>query len=98
MGVYRAKKHDMRFHHRFIVTALVSMTLAVASMIYQSRGLPTLHGKLGISIYSLILITVLSGKLFLNRRINRNQHKAIALFGIVLLLFMILNGLFTFVF
>lgn len=50
-GSYMVKKHKIRPHHMFQYTALVLSTLAVSIMIYQSRGLPTVHGKLGFSIY-----------------------------------------------
>jgi uncharacterized membrane protein YozB (DUF420 family) len=98
IGVNRARKHNVKVHHYFIFSALTSMTLAVAIMIYQSRGLSTFQGKLGFSVYLIILVTISSGKLFLDRKITRNYHRSIAIIGISLLLFMILNGLFTFVF
>lgn len=97
-GVYRARRHKMRTHHGFIYITLTLTTLAVALMINESGGLPTVHGKFGFSVYLAILMTALSGKLFFGKKITRNQHKFPAFLAMFLLLLMILHGAFTFVF
>ncbi len=103
LGSYSARKHKTRLHHMFQYTALILSTLAVSIMIYESRGLPTLHGKLGFSVYLFITVTALSGRLFLKRtpllgrKIRRNEHRAIGILAVSLLFLMILYGLFTFV-
>jgi len=97
VGAYGARKHKLRMHHGSVYTAVVLTTLAVVLMLYQSGGLPTIHGKVGFSVYLFILVTALSGRLFLGRRLTRNQHRALAFSAIPLLLFMILYGLSTFV-
>ena len=102
-GSYGARKHKIRAHHVFQYTALALSTLAVSIMIYQSRGLPTVHGKLGFTVYLFISATVLTGRLFLKRtallgkKLKRSEHSAIGFLTMTLLLFMILHGLFTFV-
>jgi uncharacterized membrane protein YozB (DUF420 family) len=103
LGSYSARQHRTRAHHMFQYTALILSTLAVSIMIYESRGLPTLHGKLGFSVYLLITVTALSGRLFLKktpllrRNIRRNEHRAIGILTVSLLFLMILYGIFTFV-
>jgi len=73
-------------------------------MIYESRGLPSIHGRVGFSVFLGILLSVASGRLFfertsiLGKRMKRNQHKIIALAAVALLGFQIMNGLLTFVF
>lgn len=62
-----AKKHKIRPRHAFQYTALALSTLAVSIMVYRSRGLPTVHGKLGFSVYLFIAATALTGRLFLKR-------------------------------
>ncbi len=90
-------------HHRFQYSALVLSTLAVSLMIYESRGLPSVHGKMGFSVLLVILLSVTSGRLFLKRtsvlgkKIKRNQHKFTAVIAVALLGFMVMNGLVTFV-
>lgn len=97
LAVYSAKKHNVRIHHKLVCTAVVLNTLAVALMLYDAGGLPTIHGRIGFSIYLLILITTMSGKLFLNNKLKKNNHRVLAVVAISLLLFMILHGLITFV-
>ena len=104
LGSYSARKHKVKMHHRFQYAALALSTLAVSIMIYESKGLPTVHGKLGFSVYLFIIAAVISGRLFLRRtsllgkKIRRNEHKIIVILAVLLLAFMILNGLITFVF
>jgi len=72
-------------------------------MIYKSRGLPSIHGRAGFSVFLGILFSVTSGRLLLKRtsvlgkKMKRNQHKIIALAALALLGFQIVNGLLTFV-
>jgi hypothetical protein len=98
LGTHNARKHRMKIHHRFVYSAVAFSTLAVTIMLLQSGGLPTLHGKLGFSTYILMSISAFSGRLFLRRRVNRGQHRALASLAMLMLLFTILDGLFTFVF
>ena len=97
VGAYRARGHKVRTHHASVYTAAALATLAVAIMVYESRGLPTIHGRLGFAVYLFVLATVLSGRLFLGGKIRRNQHRALAYSAIFLFIFQILHGLFTFV-
>jgi len=98
-----ARKHKIGPHHAFQYTALALSTLAVSIMVYQSRGLPTFHGKLGFSVYLFIAATAMTGRLFLKRtpllgrKVKRGQHRTIGFLTMASLLFMILHGLFTFV-
>ncbi|MDH5794543.1 MAG: DUF420 domain-containing protein [Candidatus Bathyarchaeota archaeon] len=102
-GSYMARKHKIGPHHAFQYTALALSTLAVSIMVYQSRGLPTFHGKLGFSVYLFIAATAMTGRLFLKRtpllgrKVKRGQHRTIGFLTMASLLFMILHGLFTFV-
>jgi hypothetical protein len=72
-------------------------------MIYESKGLPTTHGRIGFSIFLFILFSVISGRLFLKRtsvlgkKLKRSHHKYIAIISLILLGFQIINGLLTFV-
>lgn len=101
LGSYSANKHRLRMHHRFQYSASVLSTLAVSLMIYESRGLPSIHGRVGFSVFLGILLSVTSGRLFfertsvLGKKMKRNQHKIIALTAVALLGFQIMNGLFS---
>jgi uncharacterized membrane protein YozB (DUF420 family) len=103
-GVFFAKRHKLKFHHRFQYSSLLLSTLAVSLMIYESRGLSTFHGKQGFLVYLFIIAAILSGRIFLKRTsllgktLKRNEHRAIALLAILAFVYQGLNGLFTFVF
>lgn len=97
-GTYFARRHKLTLHHRFVYTSLAVNTLAVALMIAEAGGLPTLHGQLGFIVYLYMVITMLSGILFLKyRTLTRRHHKLISYTAIAGLSLMIVNGLLTFV-
>ncbi|UCG44943.1 MAG: hypothetical protein JSV58_06050 [Candidatus Bathyarchaeota archaeon] len=95
-AVFLARKHKTKRHHVSIAGSLVLSTIAVILMMYLMGGLPLIHCRFGFSVYLLMLVTALTGSLFLRRRLSRNQHRALALLTIALLLFMILYGFMTF--
>jgi len=97
-AVFFARRHKMRTHHKFIYSSIILSTAAVTLMVYVSRGLPSIHGRIGFSIYILTLITAFSGRLFIRGRSSRNSHRFLALATILLFVLMILNGLLTFIF
>jgi len=73
-------------------------TIAVSLMVYESRGLPTIHGKLGFSVYLFMLVTTFSGRLFLKRKMRRSNHRILSYLAIISIFIVILNGLISFVF
>jgi protein-S-isoprenylcysteine O-methyltransferase Ste14 len=97
-GIYYARRHKRPRHHGFVYSGAALSTLAVFLMVFQMGGLPSLHGKLGFSVYLIILAVALIGRLFFGRRLKRSQHRTSAFLGVLLFSLMILTGLFTFVF
>ena len=95
-AAFLAGKHKTRLHHISVTASLSLSTIAVILMMYLVGGLPLIHCRFGFFVYLLMLMTALTGSLFLRGRLSRNQHKALALLTIILLLFMILNGFMTF--
>lgn len=96
-GAYQAKKHDVKHHHLFIYSAVGLLTLGVAYMLYTIGGVPSSHGRLGLFVYLYTLFAAFSGRLFLGRKIKREQHRVIAAIAILLLALQILFGLYLYV-
>jgi hypothetical protein len=65
-------------------------------MIYERGGLPSFHGQLGFLVYLVMVVTTLSGRLILKRRVKRTQHRALSYFALTAMLGMILHGVFSF--
>ncbi|WP_048147828.1 hypothetical protein [Palaeococcus ferrophilus] len=93
LGIYYARRHKRRWHHFFIYSAVGLLTIGVAYMLYTVGGVPSLHGKFGLFVYFYVLLTALSGRAFLARKLRRNQHKVIAIVAILLLVLQVLYGL-----
>ncbi|MDI3475387.1 MAG: hypothetical protein PWQ79_1398 [Thermococcaceae archaeon] len=96
-GAYQAKKHDLKRHHLFVYSAVGLLTLGVAYMLYTIGGVPSSHGKLGLFVYLYVLFAATSGKLFLGRKLKREQHRLIAITAVLLLALQILFGLYLYV-
>jgi hypothetical protein len=95
-AVLFARRHRMKSHHRLVYTGISVHTIAVALMIYEARGLPSLHGQLGFIVYLFMVFTTLSGRLILKRRVKRTQHRALSYVALVAMFSMILHGVFSF--
>ncbi|MCW4040218.1 MAG: hypothetical protein NWE83_05655 [Candidatus Bathyarchaeota archaeon] len=97
-SIVYARRHNRKLHHRFLYTGFATNTLAIALMLLEARGLPTLHGQLGFLTYLFLSSTVASGHLFIRyRRLTRSQHRAISYAAVGSLTLMILNGVLSFI-
>lgn len=95
-GVIYARRHRMRSHHKLVYTGIAVHTIAVALMIIERGGLPSLHGQLGFIVYLLMVFTTMSGRFILRRRVKRTQHRALSYIALVAMFSMILHGVFSF--
>ncbi|MDI3475562.1 MAG: hypothetical protein PWQ79_1727 [Thermococcaceae archaeon] len=73
------------------------MTFGVVYMLYTIVGVPSSHGKLGLFVYLYTLFAAISGRLFLGRKIKREQHRLIAISAVFLLALQVLLGIYSFV-
>ena len=96
-SIMYARRHNRKLHHRFLYTGFATNTLAIALMLLEARGLPTLHGQLGFLTYLFLSFTVVSGHLFIRyRRLTRRQHRVISYTAVGSLALMIANGVLSF--
>ncbi|USH00122.1 hypothetical protein K1720_01150 [Thermococcus argininiproducens] len=98
LAIYYARMHRLQTHHRFIYMGVALLTVGIAYMVYNVRGFPSIHGKVGFFVYFYVLFTALSGRLFFAKKITRNQHKFLAITAVTLLVLQILFALYNFVF
>ena len=96
VGIYFSKKHNLSKHHILIFTATILMTVATGIAIYEIGGIPTIHGKIGLTAYIIILGSVYSGYLFRKGKIKRKSHKFLTLTAITLLALNIIIGLYLY--
>ncbi len=97
IGAYFAKKHRLKLHHAAVYTGAGLLTLGVAYMLYTVGGVPSTHGKLGILVYTYLLLTAASGGLFIRRKIDRGKHRGLAITALLLFLLQLLLGIYSFV-
>jgi uncharacterized membrane protein YozB (DUF420 family) len=96
-SIIYARRHNRKLHHRFIYTGFATNTLAITLMLLEARGLPTLHGQLGLLTYLFLSLTVVSGHLFIKyRQLTRRQHRVISYIAVGSLALMIVNGVLSF--
>ena len=96
IGVSFARRHRLKSHHRLVYTGIVVHTIAVALMIAVRGGLPSLHGQLGFIAYLYMIVTTLSGRFILKRRVTRSQHRALSYTALIAMFGMILHGVVSF--
>ncbi|ACJ16363.1 Protein of unknown function DUF420 [Thermococcus onnurineus NA1] len=97
IGIYYAKSHNLKMHHSFVYTAVGLLTVGISYMFYTIGWVPSTHSRLGLFVYVYVLLTVLSGRAFLGRKITREQHKFLAMIAVLLLMLQILFGLYNYV-
>ncbi len=97
VGIYYARKHRLKLHHAAVYTGAGLLTLGVAYMLYTVGGVPSSHGKLGILVYTYLLLTAGSGRLFIRRKIGRGKHRGLAITALLLFLLQLLLGIYSFV-
>ncbi|NJE85904.1 hypothetical protein E3E23_08725 [Thermococcus sp. CX2] len=95
IGIRYAKSHNLKMHHTFIYTTVILLTIGIGYMLYTTRALSP-HGALGLFVYLYLLLTALSGRAFLARKITRNRHKRLAMIAVLLLTLQILLAVYSF--
>ncbi len=93
VAVIFARRHSRKYHHLFLAISLIFLSFGVILMIYLLRGLWGFHCYFGLFVYVFSLFVLLSGKLFMGRKIKRSVHKAFGILVLVLLLIQCVLGI-----